>query len=249
MNRKSKELKRIARETLNNRYHTPMTAYFLSTFILILIDMPFSFYLNNNPVFSQYIISYAAEFFISLIAVILSVGEIIIHLNMSREKTFTIGQLFAGFKEHPERFVGAKVLTMAISLGCCIPLIVGTIFFSYTPTTIVSYFILIITGLISLVLNLYFLLNYEMVYYFLIDYSNMKVKDAFRESRLLIKGQKGRLLYLHLSFLGWYLLILLSFGVASLWIMPYRNQTLVRFYSDLTGELDRRQVNFTDTTI
>ena len=67
----------------------------------------------------------------------------------------------------------------------------------------------------------------------------MKVTNAFRESRLLMKKKKGRFLYLALSFLGWYLLILLSFGVASLWIIPYQNQTFVQFYLDATGEPDR----------
>lgn len=249
MNRKTKELKRMARETLNNRYHLPMTAFFLSCLITILIEMPFSLSASNTPTLSQYIITYAAEFFISLIAVVLNAGETFIHMNLSRKKAATVGQLFFAFKQHPERYIGAGLLSMLITLGSSLPFIGGFVFSLYTSSDIAYIIVLLVSGLLSIVLNVYFLLTYGMVFYFLIDYPEMKVIRAFRESRLLMKGQKGRFLYLQLSFFGWYLLILLSFGVASLWIIPYQNQTLVKFYSDLTGELDRSQVNFTNATI
>ena len=67
----------------------------------------------------------------------------------------------------------------------------------------------------------------------------MKVLAAFRECRLLMKGNRGRLFYLFLSFIGWSLLSLCSLGIAALWVRPYMNQTFVIFYLDCTGELDR----------
>lgn len=239
MNRKPKELKRMARETLNQRYHIPMTAFFLSTFITLLIETPFSLSMSDTPSIPQYIITYAAEFLISLIAVILGAGTTYIHLNLARKKEVAVKQLFFAFKQHPDRYIGAGLLTALLAVAGLVPFLLGTAFFLFAPLSILSVAALIVTGLVSIVLTIYLTITYAMVIYFLIDYPEMKVIQAFRESRLLMKKKKGRFLYLTLSFLGWYLLILLSFGIASLWIIPYQNQTFVQFYLDATGETDR----------
>lgn len=239
MNRKPKELKRMARETLNQRYHIPMTAFFLSTFITLLIETPFSLSMSDTPSIPQYIITYAAEFLISLIAVILGAGTSYIHLNMARKKEASVKQLFFAFKQHPDRYIGAGLLTTLLAVAGLLPFFIGTAIFLLLPFNVASVLILIATALVSIVLTVLIAITYAMVIYLLIDYPQMKVTNAFRESRLLMKKKKGRFLYLALSFLGWYLLILLSFGVASLWIIPYQNQTFVQFYLDATGESDR----------
>ena len=226
MNRKPKELKRMARETLNQRYHIPMTAFFLSTFITLLIETPFSLSMSDTPSIPQYIITYAAEFLISLIAVILGAGTSYIHLNMARKKEASVKQLFFAFKQHPDRYIGAGLLTTLLAVAGLLPFFIGTAIFLLLPFNVASVLILIATALVSIVLTVLIAITYAMVIYLLIDYPQMKKK-------------KGRFLYLALSFLGWYLLILLSFGVASLWIIPYQNQTFVQFYLDATGESDR----------
>lgn len=73
----------------------------------------------------------------------------------------------------------------------------------------------------------------------LTDHDSMSVMEAFHTSFRLMSGNKGRLFYIQLSFLGWELLALLSCGIGILWLSPYMNQTTVEFYRDVTGELDR----------
>ena len=48
-----------------------------------------------------------------------------------------------------------------------------------------------------------------------------------------MEGNKLRLLYLQLIFLGFYLLAVLSCGIGLLWLMPYMQQTMVSFYLDV----------------
>ena len=48
-----------------------------------------------------------------------------------------------------------------------------------------------------------------------------------------MEGNKLRLLYLQLSFIGFYLLAVLSCGIGLLWLMPYMQQTTVSFYLDV----------------
>jgi len=61
------------------------------------------------------------------------------------------------------------------------------------------------------------------------------------ESARLMKGNKGRIFYIILSFIGWMCLGMLSFGSGLLWVIPYMQQTLIQFYLDVKGELDGGQ--------
>ena len=55
-----------------------------------------------------------------------------------------------------------------------------------------------------------------------------------------MKGHKIRLLLLDLSFAGWCVLGVLSFGIGFFWIVPYYLQTMTNFYLDLIREFDIR---------
>ena len=84
-------------------------------------------------------------------------------------------------------------------------------------------------------------LRYSMLFLILLEDNTKGIRQAMRESKALMQGNKGRYFYIMLSFLGWSFLGLLSFGIGFLWIGPYYTQTQVTFYRDITGELDRTE--------
>jgi len=49
----------------------------------------------------------------------------------------------------------------------------------------------------------------------------------------MMKGNRWKLFCLFWRFFGWFLLGILSLGIGFLWIMPYLQTTLARFYDDL----------------
>ena len=51
--------------------------------------------------------------------------------------------------------------------------------------------------------------------------------------RNLMKGRKLRYFLLQLSFIGWWLLGILTLGLGFLWIIPYMLQTNTQFYLNL----------------
>ena len=55
--------------------------------------------------------------------------------------------------------------------------------------------------------------RYAMADYILYRHPEMGVMDVLRESKRCMQGRKGRLFFLHLSFLGWMLLIIVPFDV------------------------------------
>ena len=57
--------------------------------------------------------------------------------------------------------------------------------------------------------------------------------EAITQSRQLMDGYKWELFVLILSFFGWWLLELITFGLAAIWVMPYRTMTFANFYLKL----------------
>lgn len=239
MKRTSKELKRIARDILNNRYTIPMGAFITASLIPTVIEIPFSMSAGDQPSTAQFIITALADFLILLIWQVLRIGVARVHLNMTRGEAFSLKNVFDPFRHSAERFFGAAFFYQLLMLLLCAPMICGTLYFYYTDITASSVSLLILTILVSAALTAVFLLNFSFLFLLLLDHPQMKLKDALLESRRLMKGNKMRLFYIFLSFLGWGVLIFCSLGIVLLWASPYMTQTLITFYLDRTGELDR----------
>ncbi len=239
MKRSSKEIKRISRDMLNNRYSVPMGAFVAAGLIPALIEIPFSLSSGDYPSTPQLIITTAARFLILLIGQMLLIGVFLVHLNMTRKKEFHIVQIFQPFREGTDRYFGAVLLYTLLLLLAGAPAITGILWFYSAGPTASSAVILTVTCLLSIILIVAFMLNFQLIYLFLLDDPQMKVTAAFGKCRRLMKGNKKRLFSLFFGFLGWGGLIACSFGIAALWAAPYMIQVLVTFYLDCTEELDQ----------
>ena len=78
--------------------------------------------------------------------------------------------------------------------------------------------------------------SYSMTYYILRDNPNLSASEAITESRRMMNGYKGKLFCLDLSFIGWFLLCALTFGLLGLYVLPYYNAARARFYEDLKNK-------------
>jgi uncharacterized membrane protein len=76
-------------------------------------------------------------------------------------------------------------------------------------------------------------LSYSMSLFILRDNPGMKPLDAITASRKMMNGHKWQLFCLELSFIGWALLCVLSFGIGYLWLCPYVLQSIANFYEEL----------------
>ena len=77
--------------------------------------------------------------------------------------------------------------------------------------------------------------RYSMAPYLMAEYPEMGIREAVNRSKELMQDNKGRLFCLDLSFIGWWLLSILTFGILSLWITPYVQTARAAFYLELTG--------------
>lgn len=238
MKRNYTELKRLARETLTGRFGTPMCGIVLCSLISNCLLLPFQFTLSDTV--SQTIIFYIAAFIISMLSFLLSCGLCRLHLSMRRKKQYGILDIFYFFNHHPDRMISAYLCYFGIGLLIMAPAIILFAVAYYLSTTVLWITCIGVT-LLCIVLCMTVLYRYAFVFYLMIDYPEMKVAAAFKESHHMMKQKKMRFFLLQLSFIGWFVLGIFSFGIGFLWIEPYFEQTQISFYFELNGETDRLQ--------
>lgn len=68
------------------------------------------------------------------------------------------------------------------------------------------------------------------------DNDQMSTKEAVEESARLMKGNRGNLFVLELSFIGWAILAVLTLGIGMFWLIPYMQVAIVCFYEQLAGK-------------
>ena len=90
-------------------------------------------------------------------------------------------------------------------------------------------FLLIIPGIIKS-------FAYSQIFYIIAEYKEISVTKALKISMIITKGHKWDLFVMHLTFIGWDLLCIITFGLALLWVEPYRTMTCTNAYHALLKE-------------
>lgn len=75
--------------------------------------------------------------------------------------------------------------------------------------------------------------SYSLTLYLLANNEELSGKEALEESKRLMHGHKKRLFFLDLSFIGWIILSLFTFGIGLLFLAPYIQASRVVFFDDL----------------
>ena len=158
-------------------------------------------------------IPYVGPFVIWLIAGPLALGVAAYFLRTVRGERPELPVMFSGFQNFGSAFLLYLLMAVLVFLWSLL---------------------LVIPGIIAA-------LRYSMAYFILNDNPNMSPIDAIRASGDMMRGQKGRLFLLGLSFIGWAILCIPTFGIGYLWLGPYMYTSYAAFYE----ELRTRQSGFT----
>lgn len=74
---------------------------------------------------------------------------------------------------------------------------------------------------------------YAMTPYIMHEHPELSASECIARSKRMMNGYKWKLFCLDLSFLGWFLLCILSLGIGFLWMQPYYECARVRFYDSV----------------
>ena len=153
--------------------------------------------------------SFAISVIIPIITLVitgpLTIGQCKFFINLANRSNPKFSDLWYGFN-NMLRAIGVTLLVGVI-------VFIGTILF-------------IIPGIILAFM-------YSQVYYIMAENPEMSIMNCLKESSRIMKGHKMDLFILELSFLGWGILMVITLGIAGLYVLPYYNATLTNFYLDI----------------
>lgn len=138
----------------------------------------------------------------------LMVGVCTMMLNLFREGDTKFVNMFDGFKHYPTNMVTGLLVNLFTFLWTLLFII---------PGIVKSY-------------------AYAMTYYIQHDHPEMSGRQAIDASQKMMYGHKADLFFLDLSFIGWYILVILTFGVLSIYVWPYHQAARCAFYEQLLKE-------------
>lgn len=84
--------------------------------------------------------------------------------------------------------------------------------------------------------------SYALTPFILTDKPELSANEAIELSMKMMDGHKLDLFILYLSFIGWYLLSILTLCVGMLWVMPYMYTAMAAFYEDVKAEYESKAV-------
>lgn len=150
--------------------------------------------------------------------------------------------------------LGALILNGAITVGLCVvftelfrskEMKIENLFKGFTGNFVSTIIMNLLTAIFVFLWSLLFVIpgivkafSYSMAPYILADHPEMSGSDAITASKKLMNGKKWKLFCLNLSFIGWYLLCVVTFGIATLFVMPYVNAATAAFYESIKDEVE-----------
>ncbi|NLO48840.1 MAG: DUF975 family protein [Clostridiales bacterium] len=142
---------------------------------------------------------------LSILLQFISVGYLSYTLRLSRKQPANMNNLGDGFYRYRA--------------------IIG-IYFLQTIFVLLWSLLLIVPGIIAAY-------RYRMAYYIALDREDLGPLQCINESKRLMHGSKLELFILDLSFLGWWLLGMMTFGILLIWKLPYIQVTYAYVYQHL----------------
>ena len=87
-------------------------------------------------------------------------------------------------------------------------------------------FLFIIPGIIASI-------NYSIAYFVKLDNPNLSAMEVLNKSTQIMNGHKWDFFILILSFTLWIIIGLFTFGLLYLWLIPYMQISVAKFYNEI----------------
>lgn len=228
--KKTAELKADARQSLRGHLGTAVSAviiYLLATVCLSLME----YGVQTQNFALSFALSLVFSFVIGICTHMFEIGLCCIFMLFQYGRKALLGDLFYAFRFHSDNNVIISALLSLINIACVLPASVAVLLLpnAGSPIRYLPAAALFVIGLFAM---LFFRLCYGMTPFLLLDFPELSAPNVLRTSRKMMRGQKGKLLRLYLSFVPLLLLGLLTLGISNLWTICYIYAAAAAFYRD-----------------
>lgn len=221
-----KDIKKHAYDRLSDNYLIPILGYIIAGFLggtdTFSISIPSGF----GPESSEQLTEQEAEI---MMQIVLPIIIVIFALSL----LISVGLFILGSVIE----VGYAKFNINIVEGADLKLRTIFAYFPYFKTALSARFLVLVKvlgGLFLLIIpGIIEAIKYAFVPHVLADNPSITAREALDESERLMEGVMGDFFRLILSFIGWALLCFVTFGLASLWVIPYMNASVAEFYRQI----------------
>lgn len=227
----------LARRQMNGKLAVLIGAMLLQELMILFANsvgillFPETDFINNTLYF---IIS----FIIQLFAGILQTGITLLYLQTACGMPCHISDLFYGFKHNPDKAIKIQFVFALLNVICMLP---SNIILWAAPNDL-DYSTLLAAGIATLIGTLaYMLVTLPIfpMFYLLLDFPQLTVKELFQKSLKIMKGNCIRYLLLQFCFLPLMFLSVFTCGIALIWVIPFMNVTCTNFYLDIMAHRNK----------
>jgi len=181
--------------------------------------------------------TYVASLLVGTFTGVLQVGLSLIYLKFACGNTnVRFSDIFYGYQNGLQTALGISFIVSVVSI---LPSLFSDIFYNiYALTGVEMYWIISTFGeLVIQILSVFISLFLFPCYYLMLDFPGKSAKEILRMCLQVMKGHKGKLFYITLSFLPLELLGIISI-IGGLWISPYVNMTNALLFFEIMKKED-----------
>ena len=155
---------------------------------------------------------YAGSLLSLFVLSMFAIGMMFLYQNVARGGDVEIKMLWMPFSEYTRYLVGYLLV------------------FIYT---LLWTLLFIVPGIIKGI-------SYGMTFFIMRDNPEMKGSEAIDRSMAMMEGHKMEYFLLGLSFIGWIILGMITFGIGLLWVIPYSYTAIAKFYDEVKRDYEVR---------
>ena len=208
-----------------------VTTLILSSTIVVPITQ------NADNLFLSTAFTYAVSLLVGTFTGVLQVGLSLLYLKFACGNTNArFSDIFYGYQNGLQTALGISLITAVVGI---LPSLFSDIFYNiYVLTGVEMYWIISTFGELAVqILCVFISLFLFPCYYLMLDFPGKSTGEILRLSLQVMKGHKGKLFYITLSFLPLELLSILSI-IGGLWVAPYVNMTNALLFFEIMKKED-----------
>lgn len=227
------ELKQLAKQQMKGKL--PILILTNIIFTLAMMIIPIAEMITKNE------LSMIPRLILMIIVQPLFLGIAYIHYTSTQAgSTIKFSDIFYGYKENLPRqgvvYIIKSVITYLMTSS--LVSLVSTILLIFKPSqSIVPMIMAIVIFVPSFILQTYF----SQIYYIMVGNKDLKGTEVLRDGLLMMRGRLLEYIMLMVSFVPWLIVEMLTFRLASIWVSPYKNQTLANYHFIVRDEYYKKR--------
>ena len=227
-------IKRQARERLLGHWSEHTSYSILLLMLEILCGMLGSMFTQNTLMSAVFALGISS--ILQLLMGLFYAGAKLHFLKSFRSQPSPLGDIVVPFKTHPDRFLITGFVYLLTAILLSVPVMLAGYLFPAGGAGLLAF--TIACTIVCTLIYLFFRARWALSTFLLLEDPNLGAIASLRISAAMMKGHTAGFVKMILSFIGYGLLSICSFGLGFIWTFPYVLLSISIFYESVRSTTD-----------